>query len=139
MRQLCDLELLTNGAFSPLTGFMTQKQYEGVRDNMRLPDNNVWTMPIVLDVTEDFAGKIKVGDKVALRDPEGVMLAVITVEDMYRPNREEEAQKVFGTVDKTHPGVAALLDRTNPVYLGGKVEALSLPHHYDYKDLRRTP
>ncbi len=82
-RQLCDVELLLTGGFSPLRGFMTQKDYEGVCHNMRLASGVLWPMPITLDVTEEFAKKLTPGSsKVALRDPEGVMLAVLNVEDV---------------------------------------------------------
>ncbi len=77
-RQLCDLELLLSGGFSPLRGFMTKADYEGVCKNMRLASGVLWPMPITLDVTEEFAKKLTPGtSKIALRDPEGVMLAVL--------------------------------------------------------------
>src|SRR5205823_12122029 len=79
-RQLCDLELLMNGGFSPLRGFMSKADYESVRDKMKLSSGLLWPMPITLDVTEDFAKTLKPGSsKIALRDPEGVMLAVLNV------------------------------------------------------------
>lgn len=138
-RQQCDLELLSNGSFSPLTGFLGQADYTAVRDDLRLADGTLWPMPITLDVTEDFATQLSTGDVVALRDAEGVMLAALTVGDIWRPDLNDEAQKVFGTTDVTHPAVAHLLQRTNPVYIGGRIEALQLPQHYDFADLRRTP
>jgi sulfate adenylyltransferase len=137
-RQLCDLELLLNGGFSPLTGFMTRADYESVCANMRLANGILWPMPITLDVTEAFASALKTGDIVALRDAEGVMLAALHVEEIWTPDKEAEAQSVFGTTDRAHPGVAAL-DRANPVYVGGRLEGLQLPVHYDYVSLRRTP
>jgi sulfate adenylyltransferase len=79
-RQLCDLELLLTGGFSPLRGFMTRADYEGVCHNMRLADGTLWPMPITLDVTEEFAKKLTPGtSKVALRDPEGVLMALFNV------------------------------------------------------------
>jgi sulfate adenylyltransferase len=93
----------------------------------------------VLDLTEEAASTLKAGDKLALRDSEGVMLAVLHVEELYRPDREAEAQQVFGTIDPNHPGVAMVLNRTNPVYVGGKVEGIQLPAHYDFGQLRLTP
>jgi len=138
-RQVCDLELLSNGGFTPLEGFMTRADYESVCSNMRLADGTVWPIPIVLDVTEEAAAKVVAGTDLALRDSEGVMLAVLHVEDVYRPDRRVEAQLVFGTTDTEHPGVAMLLERTNPVYVGGKVEAVELPHHYDFHAIRLTP
>ena len=138
-RQVCDLEMLSNGSFSPLTGFMKKANYESVCDKMRLADGTLWTMPITLDVSKEFAEKIKPGQYIALRDGEGVMLAVIKAEDIWEPNLEQEGEKVFGTKDKTHPAVNYLLSQSKPVYIGGQVECLQLPLHYDYKGLRRTP
>ena len=138
-RQLCDLELLLNGGFSPLTGFMTSADHATVCDGMRLADGTLWPMPIALDVSEATAEKLSPGDKLALRDAEGVMLAVVHVEDIYRADRHAEAQAVFGTTNTEHPGVAQLLDRTEPVYVGGQLEGLHPVAHYDYKRLRHTP
>jgi sulfate adenylyltransferase len=138
-RQLCDLELLLNGGFSPLKGFMTKADYESVRADMRLANGILWPMPIVLDVPEAFAANLAAGATVALRDAEGVMLAALHVEEIWTPDRDAEAKAVFGTTDRQHPGVAALLDRTNPVYVGGRLEGVQLPVHYDYHPLRQTP
>jgi sulfate adenylyltransferase len=138
-RQLCDLELLANGGFSPLDGFMGQADYERVVTDMRLADGTLWPMPITLDVSEDFAAGVTAGDDVVLRDPEGVALAILTVSDIWRPDRAAEAEAVFGTRDTAHPGAAYLLQRSHPVYLGGRVEALELPSHYDFPHLRLTP
>ena len=138
-RQVCDLELLMNGAFSPLRGFLGREAYDSVCSEMRLPDGTIWPMPVVLDLTEDAAAKLHPGDKLALRDSEGVMLAVLNVEELYQPDRESEAQRVFGTTDPDHPGVATLLKRTNPVYVGGSVEGIQLPTHYDFAPVRLTP
>ena len=138
-RQLCDLELLLNGGFSPLTGFMRKADYEAVCTRMRLADGTLWPMPIMLDVPEAFASTFTPGAMVALRDAEGVMLAALHVEDIWTPDREAEAQAVFGTTNREHPGVAALLDRTNPVYVGGRLEGFQRPVHYDYHPLRHTP
>lgn len=138
-RQLCDLELLLNGGFEPLTGFMNQLDYESVSRHMRLGSGAVWPIPVVLDVTEEAAKDLAPGALLALRDPEGAVLAVLHVEDLYRPDREAEARRVFGTDTRDHPGVAFLLDRTNPVYVGGTVEGLHLPSHSDFAELRMTP
>ena len=138
-RQLCDLELLLNGGFSPLTGFMTSSDHTPVCADMRLADGTLWPVPITLDVAESTAEKLSTGGRLALRDAEGVMLAVLHVEDIWRPDREAEAQAVFGTTNSEHPGVAHLLDRTEPVYLGGRLEGLQPVSHYDYKELRHTP
>jgi sulfate adenylyltransferase len=138
-RQICDLELLVNGAFSPLRGFLGRQAYDSVCADMRMPDGTIWPMPVVLDLTEDAAAALHPGDKLALRDSEGVMIAVLDVEELYRPDLEQEAQRVFGTTDLDHPGVAMLLKRTNPVYVGGRVEGIQLPTHYDFAPVRMTP
>ena len=138
-RQLCDLELLATGGFSPLTGFMTRADYEPVCSSMRLASGVLWPMPITLDVPEELAAKLKAGDTLALRDPEGVMLAALRVDDAWRPDPMAEAESVFGTTDRVHPGVAALLERTHPFRVGGTLEVIQLPVHYDFRPLRRTP
>lgn len=138
-RQLCDLELLANGGFSPLEGFMGQADYEGVVNDMRLADGTLWPMPVTLDVSEAFAETLGAGARVALRDPEGVILAILTVEAIWRPDREHEAEQVFGTRDAAHPAVYWLREHSHPVYVGGRVEALDLPGHYDFTHLRLTP
>ena len=139
-RQLCDLELLLSGGFSPLRGFMTSADYQPVCHEMRLADGLVWPMPITLDVSEDFAKKLKAGtSKLALRDPEGVMLAVLDVEDVWQPDRHAEARTVFGTTSPVHPGVDYLLNQSHPWYVGGRIEGLQPPTHYDFRTLRLTP
>ena len=138
-RQLCDIELLMNGGFSPLTGFLGREDYEAVCDKMRLSDGTLWPMPVTLDVSEKLAEGLERGGRLALRDPEGVMLAVLHVEDVWTPDLEDEARRVFGTTDRKHPAVSYLLDRSNPVYVGGKLEGIQLPLHYDFRNRRHTP
>ena len=138
-RQICDLELLLNGAFSPLRGFMTTADYDSVCKDMRLADKTLWPMPITLDVDESFAQSLEVGGKLALRDPEGVMLAVLHVEDVWQPDREAEAKAVFGSNDTKHPAVNYLLKQSNSHYVGGRLEGIQLPTHYDCRSLRETP
>ena len=139
-RQLCDVELLLSGGFSPLRGFMSRADYEGVCHDMRLKSGVIWPMPITLDVTEEFAKKLQPGSsKVALRDPEGVMVAVLHVEDVWQPDRKAEAKAVFGSTSNAHPGVDYLLNRGNAWYVAGTLEGLQAPTHYDFKALRLTP
>ncbi len=128
-RQICDLEMLCNGSFSPLTGFMKKADYESVCSKMRLADGTLWTMPITLDVSKEFAEKIKPGQYIALRDAEGVMLAVINAEDIWEPNREQEAEQVFGTQEHRAPG-RQLLDEPEQAGLHrrqSRVPAASAP------------
>ena len=138
-RQLCDLELLCDGGFSPLTGFMGRSDYERVCSEMRLADGTLWPVPITLDVAETLAVSLSPGVRLALRDPEGVMLAVLTVDEIWRPDREAEAAAVFGTTSPEHPGVAYLVNRMEPYYVGGRVTAVQPVTHYDYRLLRHTP
>ncbi|HEY5566912.1 MAG TPA: bifunctional sulfate adenylyltransferase/adenylylsulfate kinase [Gammaproteobacteria bacterium] len=139
MRQLCDIELLLNGAFSPLEGFQGEKDYQSVVKKMRLANGTIWPMPITLDVTEAFAKSLHEGDKIALRDQEGVLIATMDIESIYRPDREAEAKAVFGTTDDTHPGVNYAVKRAHPVYLGGRLTGLEPPTHYDFRHLRDSP
>ena len=138
-RQLCDLELLLNGGFSPLTGFLAKADYARVCEEMRLADGTLWPIPITLDVSEELATTLSPGANLALRDPEGVMVAVLKVEDVWQPDREAEAQAVFGTTNREHPGVSQLLDGSAAYYVGGSVTGVDPVSHYDYKLLRHTP
>ena len=104
-RQLCDLELLLNGAFAPLSGFLGKDDYTGVINDMRLADGTLWPMPVTLDVNAEFAGETAEGETIALRDQEGVLIALMDVADIYEPDKAQEAEKVFGTTDQSHPSV----------------------------------
>ena len=139
MRQLCDIEMVLNGAFSPLIGFLNQDDYEGVCRDMRLSSGVFWPMPITLDVGEDFGGSLSKGDKIALRDPEGVLIATMDVESVYTPDKQAEAKLVFGTEDDTHPAVSYLMHQAGPVYVGGTLNGVEAPTHYDFKHLRESP
>lgn len=140
-RQLCDLELLLSGGFSPLEGFMSQKDYDGVVENNRLADGNLFSMPITLDISkahiEDIG--VKVGGRVTLRDfRDDRNLAIITVEDIYQPDKKKEAKEVFGG-DEEHPAVKYLFNTAQEYYIGGKLDAINRLEHYDYVALRYTP
>jgi sulfate adenylyltransferase len=138
-RQMCDLDLLMNGAFSPLEGFLGKDDYESVCDDMRLTSGVLWPLPITLDVSEDFGAEIAEGEVIGLRDPEGVLLATLEVQNIWTPDLASEAQRVYGTTDDTHPAVDFLLNRSNPVYLGGRIRGVEPPTYYDFKLLRDTP
>lgn len=138
-RQICDLELLLNGAFNPLKGFMDKDDYNSVRDNMRLANGDLWPIPINLDVTENFSEQINFGDKIVLRDKEGFPLAILTISDIWKPNLLLEAELVYGTKDINHPGVNYLLNSTNKFYVGGTLNGISYPRHYDYLKFRHSP
>ncbi|WP_179380189.1 bifunctional sulfate adenylyltransferase/adenylylsulfate kinase [Jannaschia marina] len=138
-RQMCDLELLMNGGFNPLKGFLGQADYEGVVENMRLADGTLWPMPITLDVSEKFAETLEPGKDIALRDPEGVILATLSVSDIYRPDKAREAEKVFGADDLAHPAVNYLHNTAGDVYVGGAITGIQAPMHYDFRARRDTP
>lgn len=138
-RQLCDLELLMNGALSPLAGFMTEPVYDRVLQEMRLPGGLLWPMPVTLDIPEALAGKLEQGARIALRDEEGFMLAVMQVESLWRPDKKREAELVYGTASDAHPGVRHLYEKTHAAYVGGSIEGIQLPYHFDFETLRDTP
>ena len=138
-RQICDLELLMNGGFSPLNGFLGKADYDGVVENMRLADGSLWPIPINLDVTAEFAEGLILDEHVALRDQEGVILATIKITDKWMPNKVHEAEKVFGANDLAHPSVNYLHNQAGPIYLGGPITGIQEPTHYDFRKRRNTP
>ncbi|KAJ8104321.1 hypothetical protein POJ06DRAFT_244228 [Lipomyces tetrasporus] len=140
-RQLCDLELILSGGFSPLEGFLNEKDYHGVVNDLRLADGTLFSMPINLDVSQEEIKAVGIapGKRIVLRDfRDESPLAIITVEDVYKPNKDEEALKVFRG-DPEHPAVKYLFNTVKEFYVGGKVQALNRPNHYDYAGLRYTP
>jgi sulfate adenylyltransferase len=138
-RQLCDLELLLNGAFSPLEGFLNKDDYDAVVKTMRLTSGVLWPIPITLDVSEEFAGSIKSGDRIALRDLEGVVVATLEVGDIWTADKKAEAKGVYGSTDEAHPAVHYLVNIAHPVYMGGALRGVEAPTHYDFKHLRNGP
>ena len=138
-RQICDLEMILNGGFSPLGGFLGKDDYESVINDLRLNDGRLWPIPIMLDVTSEFAQSISIGNKITLKDKEGFSLAIMEITDIWEPDRIKEAKLVFGTDDDSHPGVDYLLNECNPLYVGGTLDCIDFPHHYDYQHLRHTP
>ena len=138
--QLRDLESLLNRAFYPLAGFMGRDDYQGVLKEMRLSDGSVWPVPICLDVNEEFAASLQPGQRIALNDQEGFLLAILTISDIWKADKKAEAQAVYGTTDpEQHPGVLALFAEVKDWYIGGSIEGVTLPIHYDFCDLRLTP
>ncbi|MFZ8944389.1 MAG: bifunctional sulfate adenylyltransferase/adenylylsulfate kinase [Paracoccaceae bacterium] len=138
-RQICDLELLMNGGFNPLKGFLSEADYNSVVETMRLEDGSLWPMPITFDVGEAFAEKLNIGQDIALRDQEGVILATMTVTDRWMPDKAKEAKLVFGADDLAHPAVNYLHNTAGAVYLGGPVVGIQQPIHYDFRARRDTP
>jgi len=138
-RQICDLELLMNGGFNPLKGFLGEEDYNSVVETMRLADGQLWPMPITLDVSEDFAATVELGQDIALRDQEGVILGTMTVTDKWTPDKSREAEMVFGADDVAHPAVNYLHNHAGAVYLGGPIVGIQQPVHYDFRARRDTP
>ena len=138
-RQICDLELILNRGFYPLTGFLGQADYDSVLQDMRLCDGSLWPIPITLDVSASFAENLAIGTQLALRDQEGVILGLMTISDKWVPDKAREAEQVFGANDLAHPGVAYLHHQAGDVYLGGQITGLQPPTHYDFKHYRYAP
>jgi sulfate adenylyltransferase len=139
-RQLCDLELLACGGFTPLETFLDRADYESVCATMRLADQTtLWPIPVTLDLPGDVLAAAQRAGYLALRDSEGVMLAALRIHDAWRPDVQAEAAAVFGTCDEAHPGVEHLLHRTHRWYVTGDLEVLRLPDHSDFDGLRRAP
>ncbi|MBV6508641.1 MAG: putative bifunctional SAT/APS kinase [Acidimicrobiales bacterium] len=137
-RQLVELELLAGGAYSPLCGYLSESDYLAVRDRMRLVDGTLWPLPTSLDVTEEMAEVLEPGMRLALRDSEGVMLGCLDIADIYQPDLLAEADllaRLPGDGTSGRPPAA----RRRPVYLGGAIESVQPPVHYDFGDLRHTP
>ncbi len=138
-RQICDFELLVTGVFSPLKGFMKQIDYESVLDRMRLETGELWPLPICLDISENIAATLELGQSVTLRDPEGFLLGIMNIEDIWLLDIEREAFAVYRTLDKAHPGVDYLYNKSGRACIGGEIQALNLPIHPDFKQIRNTP
>ena len=138
-RQLCDIELILNGGFSPLDGFMNQDDYNSVCEKNRLKNNLLWPIPITLDISNSLADKLDANEKIVLRDKEGFAIALLTVNDLWHPDKDKEAHHIYKTTDTYHPGVNVLLNDTHPTYVGGSIKGIHNPKHYDYPELRHTP
>tara|TARA_B100001094_G_scaffold318381_1_gene361861 strand:- start:2348 stop:4045 length:1698 start_codon:yes stop_codon:yes gene_type:complete len=140
-RQVADLELILNGSFNPITGFMNKKDYESVLKNMRLSNGKLWPMPINLDIDKATIKKfnIKENKKISLRDKEGFLIAIMNVQEVWKADKEKEAKQIYSTTDKNHPGVNYLYKKVKEYYIGGDLKKVQLPHHYDYQLLRHSP
>ncbi|KAF9192028.1 Sulfate adenylyltransferase [Haplosporangium sp. Z 767] len=141
-RQLCDLELIISGGFSPLEGFLAEKDYNRVVEELRLADGTLWSMPINLDVSQEDIDRhsLKPAQRITLRDPRNDSpIAILTIDDIYRPDKVKEAKLVFGDDDVAHPAVKYLHQSVKEFYVGGKVQAIQAPVHYDYVAYRNTP
>ncbi|MEO8503472.1 MAG: bifunctional sulfate adenylyltransferase/adenylylsulfate kinase [Acidobacteriota bacterium] len=138
-RQTCDLELLLNGGFTPLGGFLGRQDYESVLQRSRLVDGTLWPIPVTLDVDKEFAAGLALGERIVLRHAEGMALAVLTVSDRWTPDRAAEARAVLGSDDEAHPEAFRLLRVSRAVYLGGRVEGIEASPHHTFRHLRQGP
>jgi len=136
-RELSDLEMLAVGALSPLTGFIGEKDYRTVLDEMHLSSGLPWTIPVTLSLTEDEAKSLSVGERVALSTGHST-IAVMDVEEIFKRDREHEARSVFRTDDVAHPGVKAL-HAAGDYVAAGPITVLHLPKHETFKRYRFTP
>lgn len=138
-RQRFDLEMILIGGFSPLSGFLSKADYEHVLSDRRLSDGNLWPIPVTLDVSDEFAQKVNLGDKIGLYDCDNTLLAHMTITDKWQPDKTIEAQNVFQTEDLAHPAVSYLFNKAGSWYLGGPVQLVSVPRHFDFLELRYSP
>lgn len=140
-RLLCELELITNGGFLPLTGFMTEKQYYRVLNDLQLDDTHFFPLPVNLYITEKQYLELKDEKKIVLKDEQGFSLAVVHVEDFYQPDYDMECLKAYKTLDENHTYVKIVMERKrqNMWYVGGVVEKIQDVCHYDFCELRHTP
>jgi sulfate adenylyltransferase len=135
-RRVNDLELLANGGFSPLRGFMTEAEYRGVVRDLRLPGGTPWPVPVTLSATDEQLAGLPARGEVALTSG-GRVLAVLDLAERYRYDAHEEARQVYRTEDEAHPGVAAVYAQ-GPWLLGGEVTVLELPEQ-PFAEFRLTP
>lgn len=117
-----DVENIAHGVFSPLEGFLVQEDYSSVLFEKRLADNTPWTVPLVIDASDEEIKKIREGEYILLAHKTSV-IAVMHVEDVYTYDKKQFAQKVFGTTDCSHPGVSKVY-HMNPYFLGGKIDLI---------------
>ncbi len=137
-QEICDIELIATGAFSPLEGFMCKADYDSVVDTMRLASGIVWSLPVVLAARNKEADGLREGDDIALEDESGTVLAVLHLQERFHYDKEKEALEVYGTKDENHPGVGRLYSNGD-VLLGGKVSVVNRPKHDDFIKYRLDP
>jgi sulfate adenylyltransferase len=138
-RQLCDFELIANGGFAPLNGFLNQIEYESVCENYRLTNGELWPVPINMDIDERTKAHLEDNDgKLVLEDAQGIPRGILHVDQIWQPDKKMEAELVYGG-NPDHCEIINMNENINKYYVGGEVEVLSLPEYKDYKELRRTP
>ena len=138
-RGLSDVELIANGAMSPLEGFMCRDEYTHVIDHMRLTTGLPWTLPVVLGVNRDQADEFDVDAPIALKDRQGTVIAILHLEEKYIVNKEKEVAKLYKTGSAAHPGVAYVLKQRGDVLLGGDIDVVNMPVHEEFGKYRLSP
>jgi len=139
LKQQCDLEMISNGAFSPLSTFNNQKDYEEILLKNKLSNGLVWPIPIVLDVPDQFLKSLDKNEYISLRNTEGFLLAILKVKEFWAPNKKEEANLVFKSNDPNHPGVDYLFNHTNNNYISGELIPIQENKYFDFTHLRKSP
>lgn len=137
-RNLADLECIATGVYSPLTGFVTESEYESIVENLRLPDGLAWSIPVTLQMPAAEADKYQLDTDIALVHPNGDIVAVMSVTSKYQPSQLREAEAVYQTTDSKHPGIQAMLAE-GEVYLGGPIVMVNSISHQDFLEFRLTP
>ncbi len=138
-RQLCDCEMILDNSFYPLNRFMNENDYHSVLSEMRLDSGELFPLPITLDVNKEFSEQVSIGEKIILREKEGFKIASMKIESIWEPDFSQEAELVYSTVDQAHPAVNYMFNIGNKVYIGGKIEKIAMPNHYDYREYRFSP
>ena len=139
LKQQCDLEMISNGAFSPISTFNNQKDYEEILLKNKLSNGLVWPIPIVLDVPDQFLQSLDKNEYISLRNTEGFLLAILKVKEFWAPNKKEEANMVFKSNDPNHPGVDYLFNHTNNNYISGELVPIHENKYFDFTHLRKSP
>ena len=139
LKQQCDLEMIVNGAFSPLLTFNNQKDYEEILLNNKLLNGAIWPIPIVLDVPDNVLKTLDKNEHISLRNAEGFLLAILKVKEFWSPNKKDEANSVFKTIDQNHPGVDYLFNHTNNNYISGQLIPIQSNKYFDFTHLRKSP
>jgi len=139
LKQQCDLEMISNGAFSPLSTFNNQKDYEEILLNNKLSNGLVWPIPIVLDVPDQFLKSLDKNEYISLRNAEGFLLAILKVNEFWAPDKKEEANSVYKSNDPNHPGVDYLFNHTNNNYISGELVPIQSNKYFDFTHLRKSP
>jgi sulfate adenylyltransferase len=133
-----DVENIADGIFSPLEGFLGKKDYENVISKGRLSNGLAWTIPIVLDVDESTAAKMKKAGKVLLQNHQGLGIAILHVKETFTFDKEKTAKGVYGTTDSSHPGVAKTMSMQDYL-IGGKIDYIARPEETEIRKYRLTP